>query len=252
MQISQVITVLGLCLSQTHALAVSPPTDDAIKSLVNLATQPPATLEKSPMFSDVADALRQKAHSMNHEQFHQQLISSISPLVEGHQQTAVYLGDSFYGYQKTLVTRELDSYPEVKAKRLQAYRNSLYSQLKDLAGKGSKKFNADSVEKARASLVSLLSKNGGAGQFDSEALLEKLGHEITHPVTPVPGADLEKLDREVINKQLESTNLPGVPDAPLIDGSFIQQVMAEYHTHAHHHQQFPSTVPAPKPLTAAT
>jgi len=251
MQICQVITVLGLCLSQTRALAVAPPNDDAIKSFVNLVTQPEASLEKSPMFSDVADALHRKAHTMSHEDFHSKLISTVKPMLEGNEQTAMYITDSFIGYRQTLATPELKSHPAVRAKRLQAYRNSLYSQLKDLAATGSKKFNADSLEEARATLVSLLSKNGEADPSESEALLGKLRHELDHQVTPVAGAELVRLPREEINQQLKSTKLAGVPDAPLIDGTSLERIMASYHEHALHYHQNHAKVPAGMPIAAA-
>jgi len=223
MQICQVITVLGLCLSQARALVVTPPHDDAIKSLVNLVTQPEASLEKSPMFSDVADALHQKAHSIPQQEFDRQLISTVQPLLEDDKKGAVYIAASFVGYRQTLATRELDPYPAVKAKRLQLYRNSLYSQLKDLAHRDPKKFNAESLEKAQARLVGFLSQSGGAEHSGAEALLAKVHEEIIHPVKPIAGAELEELPREAINEQLKITHLDGVPDAPLIDGRFMQK-----------------------------
>ncbi|KAI9612841.1 hypothetical protein KEM48_004077 [Puccinia striiformis f. sp. tritici PST-130] len=81
MHIRQMITVLGLCLSQARALAIAPAGDEAIKSFVELVTQPDVALENTPGFSKIADNLRQK-HSLDHDQFHQDLAGTVNPCSE--------------------------------------------------------------------------------------------------------------------------------------------------------------------------
>ncbi|KAH9465864.1 hypothetical protein Pst134EA_013725 [Puccinia striiformis f. sp. tritici] len=110
MHIRQMITVLGLCLSQARALAIAPAGDEAIKSFVELVTQPDVALENTPGFSKIADNLRQK-HSLDHDQFHQDLAGTVSPLLEAARSMYLIFWRVFLGYRNTAEPDVLKNHP---------------------------------------------------------------------------------------------------------------------------------------------
>jgi hypothetical protein len=236
MQLYQLITVLGLCLSQAHAMAITPMHDDAIKSLTMLVTSPDNVLEKSPVFSSVADAVHQKARTLDHQQFHQEIFNMAAPLLNGHEENAVYLAESLMGYRQTADLLKKNENPVLK-ERLQIYRNAVYSQVKDLAHSLPEKFSADALEKIHSKLMNFLTVKGGVPPSDHAAALEafaqKFKESVAHSTSPDSQIKFEYLSRKAINEQLEKTKSP-VP----------------HFSKAHHEPHFSAAVPAGMPVAA--
>ncbi|EFP83453.1 uncharacterized protein PGTG_08639 [Puccinia graminis f. sp. tritici CRL 75-36-700-3] len=227
MHACQIVTVLGLCLSQIRAIAV-PPVDEAIKSFVTLVTQPDAALENSPGFSRIADSLHQQ-HDLNHAKFHNDLIDTVSPILQANDKHTPYILDSFFGYRKTLATKELDNHPKVKARRLQIYQDALYSELHRLANQNTEKFNADTLQDTHNRLLNLLNANAGghhSAQTSPQKILEEIQGDLAKSVTSTPPMEFHKLTRKQINQQLEETNIAGVPDALPINGELAKKMLS--------------------------
>ncbi|PLW19637.1 hypothetical protein PCANC_04863 [Puccinia coronata f. sp. avenae] len=252
MQLYQLITVLGLCLSQAHAMAITPMHDDAIKSFTMLVTSPDNVLEKSPVFSSVADAVHQKAHTLDHQQFHQEIFNMAAPLLNGHEENAVYFAESLMGYRQTADLLKKNENPVLK-ERLQIYRNAVYSQVKDLAHSRPEKFSADALEKIHSKLMNFLTVKGGVPPSDHAAALEafaqKFKESVAHSTSPDSQIKFEHLSRKAINEQLEKTKSPVLPHPILVDGQYFQG-MASHFSKAHHEPHFSAAVPAGMPVAA--
>ncbi|KAH9472955.1 hypothetical protein MJO29_000043 [Puccinia striiformis f. sp. tritici] len=254
MHIRQMITILGLCLSQARALAIAPAGDEAIKSFVELVTQPDVALENTPGFSKIADNLQQK-HNLDHDQFHQDLAKTVNPLLQGSEDHTPYILESFLGYRSTAQPEVLKDHPKLKAERLQIYRNSLYSELDDLSTNKPKHFNADSLQEAHNKLVNLLKTNAEGHPSDRssspEGILEEMQENFSKAATTKSHIQLSKYSREEINAKLKATNRPDVPDALLIDGKTFNSHLEEMLTsHSHHHSPSAGASPNAKPVEA--
>ncbi|KAI9607589.1 hypothetical protein KEM48_003595 [Puccinia striiformis f. sp. tritici PST-130] len=230
MHIRQMITVLGLCLSQARALAIAPAGDEAIKSFVELVTQPDVALENTPGFSKIADNLRQK-HSLDHD--------SSTKISRG----------------PTAEPDVLKNHPKLKAERLQIYQDSLYSELGDLSTNKPEHFNADSLQDAHNKLVNLLKTNAEEHPSDRssspEGILKEMQESFTKAATTKSHIQLNKYSREEINAKLKATNRPDVPDAILIDGqTFKSHFGGLLASHSHHHSPSAGALPNAKPVVA--
>ena len=244
MLVSQIITVLGLCLSQARAAAVLPVNDEAIKSFVGLVTRTDVPLENAPGFSKIRNSFH-KQHALNGQQFHEDFANAVSPMLDLGDEHTPYLLDSFISFRQTLDDPKLADHPAVREERLQIYRNALYSELVRLGEHKTEKFNSESLQRAHKSLHELLNKNPDGEQPSPTEIFEELKHTVENSNTFKPTMTFTKLDRAQVNEQLKKTNVAGAPEVGPLTGHLPMELFTTQFDHmAHHHQLHATAAPA--------
>ncbi|POW09410.1 hypothetical protein PSTT_06827 [Puccinia striiformis] len=202
----------------------------------------------------IADNLRQK-HSLDHDQFHQDLAGTVNPLLRGSEKHVPYILESFLGYRSTAEPDVLKNHPKLKARaiadlpRLAVLRTGRFIPNKP------EHFNADSLQDAHNKLVNLLKTNAESNPSDRssspEGILKEMQESFTKAATTKSHIQLNKYSREEINAKLKATNRPDVPDAILIDGqTFKSHFEGLLASHSHHHSPSAGALPNAKPVVA--
>ncbi|PLW24028.1 hypothetical protein PCANC_04865 [Puccinia coronata f. sp. avenae] len=258
MQLRQLVTVLGFCLSQVYAIpAVDPDTDATVRSIVQLVTAPHEALETgtSKLSKDQIRDVGETPYLYSHQ--------IVAGLGEAHNSLA-YLAEGENGKISSLIEGSMLGYthtilaelPEnVKKSRFEIYRNSLYSRIHDFVRQvGPQAWH----EKAQVAVGNLknelqqailkltkvqvspagdkeilekIKKITAQFQEDHKAILQKMSRMEKHMITHLPSqyelAPMEYRSVEEVENALKETNVAHVPAAMPVDFVIHQHPVPE-------------------------
>jgi len=263
MQIRQLVTILGICLSQVHAMVPSE-ADQTAKSIVTLITAPHEALEANVpgLTAKKANLIRESPY-LYANQLRAGILETGSSLlyvgVGPAQAHTPLIRRSLLGYSLTLAE---DLPRDVKTRRLAIYRDSLYSRISDLA----KQLGPDWTEGKQRGTVAIKNLKAELGQVllefekvhmapaGNEEALEKMRVETQRFVDTHKGF-LEKLSQWERHIKAQLPNNFNLPPMKYLDVQQVEAALQETNQ-GEHFKALPVNIlphehPAPAKLSAA-
>ncbi|POV94771.1 hypothetical protein PSTT_16669 [Puccinia striiformis] len=190
MKIQQLITALGLCLSQALAGPVDK-FEPQIKSIV-------------------VDLTEHRFISDNPASEYQEFYDAIDPLLNVDKENTKIFMDIRAAHEDTM-RDNFGAHPEVRATRLRVYQNAMYSRLRDIVQDGDGKPVEEALNTLHRYAKSLINKH-----FNEASESQTLDRSSSKT-----RGSFEYRTTGQINKDLAKTN-GDVPQARLIDGTNLE------------------------------
>ncbi|EFP75428.1 hypothetical protein PGT21_003947 [Puccinia graminis f. sp. tritici] len=208
MQIRQLITLLGLSLSQTRPGAAAPTSPESIKSLVLDITEPHVPVKGSTTSSKFNDAIHIDLHAGPTK-----AIKNYDRIFEPSKGKKVEeFADSRAAYDDTLRDENLKNYPAKMERRLELYRNDMFSRMMDA------KLTDEEVKTIHSGVKETLEQNinSRTEDFMWDNKHFAAGKSVKAQVK------LEYMTREKIVEELANTNLPDISTPRPLTGEALK------------------------------
>ncbi|KAH9461916.1 hypothetical protein MJO29_003383 [Puccinia striiformis f. sp. tritici] len=209
MKIQQLITALGLCLSQALAGPVDK-FEPQIKSIVVDLTEHRFISDNPASGTKLNDALHMNLHEPVAAQNTQEFYDAIDPLLNVDKENTKIFMDIRAAHEDTM-RDNFGAHPEVRATRLRVYQNAMYSRLRDIVQDGDGKPVEEALNTLHRYAKSLINKH-----FNEASESQTL-----HRSSSKTRGSFEYRTTGQINKDLAKTN-GDVPQARLIDGTNLE------------------------------
>ncbi|EFP86337.1 uncharacterized protein PGTG_12293 [Puccinia graminis f. sp. tritici CRL 75-36-700-3] len=209
MQIRQLITLLGLSLSQTQPRAAAPTSPESIKSLVLDITEPHVPVKGSTTSSKYNDAIHIDLHAGP-----TQAIKNYDRIFDKGGKLKEF-ADSRAAYDDTFRDVKLMAYPAKMERRLELYRNDMFSRMLDT------KLTDEEVKRIHSGVKETLEKN-------INSRTEDFMWDNKHFASPAAGksskarVELEYMPRNKIIEELNKTDLPGISTPRPLTGEALK------------------------------